>query len=285
MEHLYWHKKRLTILGPKIEGLPDGHSSKPQCLFNLGWLFKEVGNWVECKRLLTHALELWRGQGNDPKVAQVLRFLSDVNRLMSACKEGIEQAREAVEINKRLGDTAMQVDCLINLAFLLREDEQLDAAEEATLHAINLIGEQGNQFQLCESYRALGDVYESRGEAEKAIPHFKTALEIATAFGWHDILSWTHYSLARLFCDDGRFEDAQIHIEHAKSHAASGAYILGRATRMQALIWYRQHRLEEAGSEALRAINIYEQLGAVRDLGSCREFFRDIQGELDSRSG
>ena len=60
MEHLLWHKKRLTILKPKIEGLLDNHRFKPDCLFGLSWLSYSVGNYVGCKRLISHALKLYR---------------------------------------------------------------------------------------------------------------------------------------------------------------------------------------------------------------------------------
>ena len=280
IQHLYWHKVRLTILGPKIEGLPDSHTSKPQCLFNLGQLFEEVGNLVECKRLSTHALRLRRERGSERMVADALRFLSDTNRQMDLYKEGIEQAREAMEIYKRLGETEMQVDCLNRLAFLLLRDEQFDAAEEAASRAINLNGEKGDKLWLCESHRALGGIYRSTGETEKAISHFETALEIATLFDWHDRLFWIHVSLTELFRDDSRFEDAQTHVEHARSYTVNNPYYLARVTQLQASVWHEQHRLEEARSEVLRAVDCFEKLGAARNLELCRELLRDIQKEL-----
>ena len=282
LEHLRWHKQRLTILGPKIEGLPDDHSLKPECLSELGWLFSEVGNQVVCKHHLAHTLGLWRERGNDAMVAQTLRFLSDVNRQMGLCKEGIEQAREAAQINERLGDTSMQANCLTKLASLLLEDKQFDAAEEAASRAINLIPEKGQEFRLCDSHRTLGSIYESKGETEKAISHFKTALEIAVPFRWHGQLFWTHYSLARLFRDQGKFEDAHAHIEHSEPHTVDSAFYLGRMVEFQADVWYKQRRFEEAKSGALRAIDIYGGLGAAQDVEDCRKLLRDIQGKLDA---
>ena len=280
MGHLYWHKVRLTILGSKIEGLSDHHGSKPECLLQLGQLFDEIGNRAESKRLSTHALGLCRERGSDPGVAQALMFLSDTNRRMDLCKEGIEQAREAMEIYERLGDTSMQVDCLNTLASLLRKDKQLDAAEEAASRAIDLIGEKGNQFRLCESHRTLGAIYQYKGETEKAISHLKMALEIATPFDWQAALFCNHVSLARLFRDEGRLEDAQTHIEHAKPHTTHSPYYLAHTMRLQASVWRKQRRLNEARSEVLRAADGFESLGATRDLELCRELLQDIQKEL-----
>ena len=282
MEHLLWHKTRLTILGPKIEGLPNDHSSKPECLFELARLSREVGNLAECKRLLICASGLWRERSSDLMVAQTLRTLSDVNRLMGLCEEGIEQGKEALAIYEELGDALFQTECQIRLAYLLHEDKQLDAAEKAASRAIDLIGEKGDQLQLCDSHRVLGKIYQSKDETEKAISHFETALEIATPFNWHDTLFWIHFNLTLLFRDEGRFEDAQAHIERSKPHTVVSTYYLARAMLLQATIWYGQRRIEDARSEALRAANVFEKLGAAQDVEECGELLRDVQGKLDA---
>ena len=105
MIHLHWHKKRLTILGPKIEGLPDDYHSKLECLFQLSRLFDSVRNHVEQKRLLSHALDLWKEEGSDRQVARILMQLSDVNRVIGLHTEGTHQAKEALGVYERLGDT------------------------------------------------------------------------------------------------------------------------------------------------------------------------------------
>ena len=282
MEYLFWHKQRLTILKSKIEGLSDGHRSKPECLFELSRLFKSVGNQMERKRLLSQALNLWRKRGSDRQVARTLMWLSETNWLINLHEEGIQQAKEALGIYERLGDTRQQANCLIRLALLLCEGKQFDVAEEAAFRAISIIPEKGEEYQACGSHRALGQIYGSKGEIEKAIRHNEVAIGIASPFNWHEELFWAHYKLAGLFRYEGRLDDAWVHVEHAKSHTVNSAYYLGYVMEEQAQILYEQHRFEEARSEALHAADIYEKLGAAKNVESCRRFLRDIEKTLNT---
>ena len=282
MDHIYWHKPRLVVLGPKMEALPDDHPSKLRCLEELSLLSNSVGNQVERKRLLTHTLKLRRERGTERvRVAGVLSDLSDANRQMDLFEEGIQQATEASEIFEWLGFTVEQAHCLISLARLLCDDDQLDAAEEAASCAIDLLSEQDEQYRLCLCHRVLGEIYYSKGDTEKAVHRFELALGIASPLSWDDTLFWICYCLAKLFFDQDRFDDAHAYIERAKSHAVNDTYCLGRLMHLQANVWYYQDRLEEAKSEGLRAADAFEKLGAAGDLETCRELLQWIDDEMN----
>ena len=275
--HLYWQKPRQTVLRSKIEALPDDHSSKAKCLFNLSRLAGEVGNHTEQKQLLIRTLMLGREREDDFRVAETLQLLSVVNRYLGLYSEGIPQAEEAFEMFKQLGNTKEQAICLGNLAWLLHSDDQLDAAEDTVLRWIKLLPEKGQEYQVCQSHRLLGDIYRSKGEKANAIHHYEMALTIASTFNWQDQLFWIHWEMAQLFRDKGEFNDATAHTEQAKSHTADNAYYLGRGMEMQAWIWYYQHRLEDARPEALGTLEIYERLGATKDGERCRELLEWIE--------
>jgi len=275
---LSWHKPRLVMLGPKIEALPDDHPSKAQCLHLLAWLSESVGNQVERKRLFTHTLQLWRVRGDDHQVPQMLSELCDTNRLIGLPEEGTQQGKEASDIFERLGDTAKQAECLISLARSLHDDEQLDAAEEAASRAINLLPKNGKQFLVCRGHRILGDICHLKGDREKAIHHFEVALGIASSLNYHPELFRVHFALATLFLGQERFDDAQAYIGRAKSHAVNNAYLLARTSELQAWVWYKQHMFEEAKSEALRALGMFEELGAG-DAETTRQLLEQIDSD------
>ena len=284
MRHLRWHKPRQTILGSKIKALPDDHPSKPKCLLGLSWLLDRVGNFAEQKLLLTHTLELQRQRGDDYQVAQTLRRLCDVNRVISLPKEGIPQAKEALEIFKRTGATWEQMGCWTDLAFLFLEDGQLGAAEDAAYRAIDLTPERGEEFLVCQLHRVLGQIYRSKGEKKEAIHHFEAALRIASPQNFQALLARVHWDLAILFRDEGEFEDAHAHIKRAKSHTVDDPRQLASTIQLQATISYRQLRLEDAKSEILHSIEIFEKIGAVEDVEASREILQLVEHTAEDRS-
>ena len=198
MQHLYWYNRRLVTLGPKIEGLPDDHPSKPSCLTALSLLFDSVGNYTEHKRLTVHTLELWRQRGDDSQVANTLLLISGANRLLGLHKDGIRQVEETSEIYGRLDDSLGQARALQKLTKFLYYDGQLDAAEGTASRAIDL-SEGSDQLLVCRCYRIRGSVCRAKGETGKALNNFEAALEIASPPNWHDEQFWIHCSLVDLF--------------------------------------------------------------------------------------
>ena len=192
-------------------------------------------------------------------------------------KEGIQLGKEGLEIFERLGDATEQAQCLINLTRPLHHDGQLDAAEEAASRAIGLISENGDQYLVAGSHYVLGNIYRSRGKLEKAVHHFEVSLRIVSSFNWRSELFLIHHDLAVLFSMAGKFGDAQAHIERAKPHMIDNAYFLAFVIGLQARLWHRQGRFEEANSEALRAADIFEKLGAAQNLERYNRFLQEIE--------
>jgi tetratricopeptide (TPR) repeat protein len=277
MRHLAWHKPRQIVLRPKFEALSDTHPSKPECLFEAAELIGTAGNYTEKTRLLQHVLKLERERGDESRVAFTLYSLSISNPVLGLYEEGIRRAKEGSEIYERLGKPIGHARCLQQLAKSLWASGQLDAAEEAAVQSSKLLPEKGQETEVCQSHRILGDIYRSRGQTEKAIHHFEVALGIASPSNLQLELLWTHFSLARVFLVKRQFDDAHTHIKQAKLHAPDNPYFLGRVASLHAELLYQQRRLEEAKFEVLGALEIFEQVGATTEIGLSQRLLRMIE--------
>jgi tetratricopeptide (TPR) repeat protein len=127
-------------------------------------------------------------------------------------------------------------------------------------------------------------VHRTKGEKEKAIHHFRTALAIASPPKWDNEPFWNHYHLAGLFSNEGEFDDANGHVELAKSYAVDDLYNMGRTMHMQADVCRQQDRLEDAKPEALHALKIFEKLGAANDAGNSKDLLQQIERAMESGS-
>jgi tetratricopeptide (TPR) repeat protein len=250
-------------------------------LLSLAELLSTNGNHVEEKQLTTRALKIWREKGHDRHAAIALAGLSGANGSLGLHREGIQQAREAIAIFERLGDTVEQAASLVELAYLLYIDGQLDAAEAAATRTIEMLPKKNEEFLACRSYRTLGGIYYSRGERKKGIQYYERALEIAASFGWHGQQFWIHYSLARRSHGENNFDDAHAHIDTARPHGVNRPYYQSRAMKLRARVLYRQHRHEEAMIEASQALEAFENLGVTTKVEECRELLQDIERAME----
>lgn len=78
-----------------------------------------------------------------------------------------------------------------------------------------------------------------------------------------------------------KYDDAHLHLKRATTQAIGDPHRLGRATELDARFWYSQHEFEKAKSEALRAANLYENIGATKDVEDCRAILSKIEAAID----
>ena len=285
LQHLVWHKPRPIVLGSRIEGLPNNHPSKLRCLDSFATMLGSYGNFPESRRLLGCMLKFWREQGSDHKVAGLLVELASANWALGIYAEGISQAKEALEIYEKLNETVEQVDCLHVLASLFIEDNQVNAAEEATSRAVIISLDEPSKSQLREHYLILGHMCRRRGETGAANGHYMKALGIARSLNQQGEQLVTILSLVTLLVETERFDDALVHLDHLKLDVANNPRYVGVVMQAQARVLLYQGKLEEARSEMLRTIGLYEGIGVSAGyMDDSKKFLQEIEGKINERA-
>ena len=275
MLYLYYHKPRLLILGPKIERLPDAHPSKPQCLRLLIGLAGLTGNGPEFKRLLAEARKFWI----DPEAPDgaIVRLLdSGINPMTR--EEKIQLTQRMVEVMSALRLTLGQITGLVELSGYLREANRLDAALETASRALALLPENAPKHLTLRCHHMLGEAYHSKGPTEKAIEHFEVALGLASSHDRDEEAFHIYRSLTLAFLREGRLDDANAHLERAKLRAANDPLCLADVMSSQAGVLFDEGRVEEAESEMLRVVDIYQELGNTTGAEIGREFLTTMRG-------
>jgi len=174
---------------------------------------------------------------------------------------------------------------LHRLTLLFIKDNQVDAAEDTSCRAINLSLDGPTLSQLYEYHHNLGHISHHRGDMEAAIDHHKTSLEISRSPNSQVNQAGILACLVGLLLEAEKFDDAQVHLEHLKLQAVNDPGHLGIAMVAQAVIWYRQKKLEEARSELSRTIGFYAKIGISPDyVGSLKEFLQEIEEEINRRA-
>ena len=258
MIHLVEHKPRPITLISRIEGLPDNHPSKLECLAMFSSLSKAAAQNLEAKRVFVQVLNLSREQGHSLQIAGTLMALAELNHDLHLQEEEKLQLQEALEIYEQCDDIEAQKVTLHHLTVLFFENNQLDLAEETASRAIDLPRDETRLHlrRYDHGFRhGLGHACESRGETDAAINHFEEALEIASSHDWLEGQTEIRDCLLLMFLREERFNDAQTHLDALKPLCSTHhPRCLNQLMVKQAYVWVAQGRFEEAKSELLHLI-------------------------------
>jgi hypothetical protein len=228
--------------------------------------FRGCFDWLEASQnrngSWSHALTLERERQNNERVAFILVELSNVNRVLGLHKEGIQRAKEALEIYERLGDTIGQASVWISSLFRCIQTDSSTLQKRPDSAQSNFSRRKAKNISSVNPIALLANIYLQGREREghsplRDGPRNRFFFQLARSPVLDSLRPRAAVSRSK------QVRRRTHHIEQAKSHVVNDAYLLGRAVEFQALIRYGQRRLKEARSEASHAIEIFEKLGAA----------------------
>ena len=181
-----------------------------------------------------------------------------------------------METLERLDDTAEQARCLNILASLSYEDEQLDAAEEAVSCAISQPILPAPQFSL--QMRHETEVIQVVVRA--GVGAFDVIVCVVESAFVQEQSRQAIMNPKQLVVPAERGGDSESHLEMSRLLPLALGFIYVAKNMMRSFLGPSLREKIEARSEALRAIDAYEKLGAAQDLERCRRILREIEEEM-----
>ncbi|HEY1292090.1 MAG TPA: LuxR C-terminal-related transcriptional regulator [Chloroflexota bacterium] len=148
-----------------------------------------AGDGPRAEAVLAEAVRLGRGTGNHHLALGAASYLCAAQRALGARQRALATAREALGWAAESGTTSgARLDTLdVQLADLLREENDLPAAEAHATEAITLFRRWGLGPKLCYSLFALARVRHAQGDFDGAVD----ALDEARALSATSATSWS----------------------------------------------------------------------------------------------
>lgn len=250
VEHL---KRALQIVAAGTREQRDIRFKLGQAYLNLARQIDRDENLAQAEQVLTQLKDEYNE--TDQKRAEVLSVLGDVYMEKGSYPQAQEAYREALKLTNRL-----ETEVKLGRAYFI--DKQLDQAEKSFQSVV------ARDVYNVQARIGLGDVYGAKGQTDKALENYRTALDLrADSATRRDIAkkileldpndTKTRFRLAQLYLDEGAYSSAieqyqailSADPESWQAHSGLGDAYLGLNEFAQAKDHYRSALLLEAPSD------------------------------------
>jgi tetratricopeptide (TPR) repeat protein/CHAT domain-containing protein len=216
-------------------------------------------------------------------VDQTQRFedLSRAARKHGALVDALAHSRQQLLLVRRTGDIEREARVLRRTGAIRQDLGQYDQAQADYALALFAAETTGTNGVASDALRGMGESWHAQGDARAAVERLERALELAEGVGPPRRIASVLVSMALVYLDLGRIEDAQDAARRAHSIFAKDDDQLGSAAALnaQALTLRAKAQYEPALALAEKAITTFDA-GAKTNLKSGR-----LLGQLHCTTG
>jgi CHAT domain-containing protein/tetratricopeptide (TPR) repeat protein len=180
-----------------------------RALYHIGWVYVSIREDKKALEYLQQALPFFRDLGNRDEELSTLHLLARASVGVGDLRKALEYDQQQLPLLKAAGDDKGVAAAMGDIGVLHSELEEPQEALPYLQSALRLHREAGNRWEEAFTLNALGWVFYTQGDAEKAAANYQAALSI-----WRTILDsdWQAkvlYNLAELECSKGNWAEGE----------------------------------------------------------------------------
>jgi tetratricopeptide (TPR) repeat protein len=228
-------------------------------LNNLATVLRRMGRYPEARRHLDEALKIARQMENEMLESQALLSLGNIEGDSGRLDRALEYHRRSLDIEWDRGEHTELAVRLNTIADILRRQGLYSDALVYLELAKGYLERSEDLKQKGFNLKVLGRIEMARGNYASAQTALLESLRLFQEIGAGPETAETQLMLARMYADQGRFEDALQAVDSAEAHLHEGAYRLGAQVNLT-----RAEILLDVG-DATRASSELERAEAILD--------------------
>jgi tetratricopeptide (TPR) repeat protein len=232
----------------------------------------EPGDHAERLALWQDAVAATDSRGDDDRRATALRMLSIAYRLAGEVTLGLEPAREAVAVARRLGDRRAAAQGLFAYGEAQRDLYQYAEAEDALKQALDLFAGLGDTDREIQAASSLGTLYNTFWQPDRARPVLERAMALLPA-DEADRHIWVLGGLSVAYkFSDRRDEAVALNARVVELCRRVGDdFALGYALQERGWLASDEGRYDDAVADMRRSLALFEQIRHSLGVGRAHE--------------
>ncbi|MBZ8178687.1 tetratricopeptide repeat protein [Oscillatoria salina] len=238
------------------------------CLQWIGVIYRDLGRWNEAKKYFTEALANAEKQESKEDIAYSVGLLGEIERNRGNWDEAQRLFRQSLQLHEELGDRTGMAAVWGVLGDIERNQGNWDEAEKLYRQSLQLREELGDRAGMASSWGVLGEIERNRGNWAEAQRLYRQCLQIEEELGDRAGMPYSIGSLGEVELGRGNLDTAEKYLIDAleRFQALEDVQYVAECTFRLAQVWRKRGNEEVAEEHYHTAYQIYQQLGAAKDL-------------------